>query len=53
MFKNSRSKSNEKKLINPANYRPKSIHDNVVMQDGKFVGVKVKSKSTPKKEVKK
>lgn len=53
MFKNSQSKSNEKKLIDPATYHPKSIHDNVVMQDGKFVGVKAKSKSVPKKVVKK
>ena len=51
MFKNSQSKSNEKKLIDPANYHPKSPLDDLVIRDGKFIGVR--NREAAKKVVKK
>ena len=51
MFKNSQSKSNEKKLIDPANYHPKSPLDDLVIRDGKFIGVR--NREAAKKIVKK
>ena len=53
MFKNSQNKANEMKLIDPANYHPKSPLDDLVIRDGKVVGVRPKNKKATKKEVKK
>ena len=57
MFKSSQSKSNEKKRIDPANYHPKSIYDNLAIEEVNgvrtVVGVRIKAKKDVKKEPKK
>lgn len=53
MFKNSQNKANEMKLIDPANYHPKSPLDDLAIRDGKFIGVRPKNKKASKKIVKK
>ena len=53
MFKSSQSKPNEEKLIDPANYHPKSPLDNLVIKEVNGVRVAVGVRQKPKKEVKK
>ena len=57
MFKSSPSKPNEGKLIDPANYHPKSSLDNLVIKEVNgvrtVVGVRIKARKDTKKETKK